>query len=80
MNDDDLLKLAIMSLLSIGDPEQIKDRDLRATAKAAQQLVKLCAEYAEAKEQKVLEAKIEVLADRLRKAATHVNLTSGRPV
>ena len=41
MNDDDLLKLAITSLLSMGDPEQIKDRDLRAAAKAAQQL---CAE------------------------------------
>jgi len=76
MNDEDLLKLAITSLLSIGDPEQIEDRDLRAAAKAAQQLVKLCAEYAEAKEQKVLEAKIQALGDGLLKAAAHGNLTT----
>jgi len=74
MNDDDLLKLAITSLLSMGDPEQIKDRDLRAAAKAAQQLVKLCAEYAEAKEQKLLEAKIQAPGDGLIKAAAHANL------
>ena len=71
MNDEDLLKLAITSLLSMGALEQSQDRDLRAAAKAAQHLVKLCAEYAEAKEQKVLEAKIQVLADELLKAAEH---------
>jgi len=71
MDDDDLLKRAVSSLLSMGAPEQSQDRDLRAAAKAAQQLVKLCAEYAEAKEQKVLEAKIQALADGLKKATAH---------
>jgi len=46
LNDDDLLKPAITSLLSMGAREQSQDRDLRAAAKAAHQLVKLCAEYA----------------------------------